>query len=211
MSSLPSRCERCAGSPAKLGEVPFEVCALCESGTCFRWQCGLEVGQLLRILAERWALFAAVPLDAVGFKTSDGLQLDLTKSVRDSGLEGTAELVCLHAFPLDERWMETERRDGAPLPAELQVPEPPKVVPKVLQEVAKLQTRRPKANAAPAGDDEIEYSQTNRKRAGTAAWDRFESYKRAKTVNEALVFGAAPGDIIWDFKVGILTRCQPKT
>jgi len=57
---------------------------------------------------------------------------------------------------------------------------------------------------APGKVAPVVWDQTNPKRAGSCAFDRYERYKRAKTVGEALSLGAAPGDISFDFKKGYL-------
>lgn len=67
-------------------------------------------------------------------------------------------------------------------------------------------TPAPGTGAVPTGDDPIEYVQPNPKRAGTASGDRYALYMTARTVNEALALGAAPGDIPHDFKKGLLKR-----
>jgi hypothetical protein len=61
-------------------------------------------------------------------------------------------------------------------------------------------------SSVPAADDAIEFQQTNPKRSGSSAADRYDKYKKAKTVNEALSLGAVPGDIPNDFKKGYLKR-----
>lgn len=58
----------------------------------------------------------------------------------------------------------------------------------------------------PRDDDPIEYVQESPKRQGTAAYDRYEKYKKAKTPNEAMALGAVKGDIAHDFKHGYMKR-----
>lgn len=58
----------------------------------------------------------------------------------------------------------------------------------------------------PTGEDLIEFIQPNPKRIGTSSGDRYEKYMTATTVNEARALGAAPGDIVHDFKKGLLKR-----
>jgi len=55
-------------------------------------------------------------------------------------------------------------------------------------------------------DDRIEYSQDNPKKAGSDSYNRYEKYKKAQTVKEALELGAAKGDITHDFKRGFIKR-----
>eukprot|EP00931_Biecheleriopsis_adriatica_P018440 TRINITY_DN12928_c0_g1_i1.p1 TRINITY_DN12928_c0_g1~~TRINITY_DN12928_c0_g1_i1.p1 ORF type:complete len:292 (-),score=79.17 TRINITY_DN12928_c0_g1_i1:29-904(-) len=58
----------------------------------------------------------------------------------------------------------------------------------------------------PNPDEAIVFCQTNPKKAGGTAWDRYESYKKAKTVKEAMELGAAKGDIAYDWKKGFFKR-----
>ncbi|CAE7288125.1 unnamed protein product, partial [Symbiodinium necroappetens] len=57
----------------------------------------------------------------------------------------------------------------------------------------------------PGQDEPIKYAE-NPKRPGTSAHARYEKYKHAKTIAEALKCGAAKGDIDHDFKNGFLRR-----
>lgn len=50
----------------------------------------------------------------------------------------------------------------------------------------------------------IDFTQSNPKRRGTAAFDRYEKYKKAKSVQEALEAGAIVGDLAHDFDKGFL-------
>lgn len=66
-----------------------------------------------------------------------------------------------------------------------------------------------KKAAMPGGfgeDDAIEFLQDNPKKAGNSSYDRYEKYKVARTVREALALGAAKGDIVHDAKRGFLKR-----
>jgi len=66
---------------------------------------------------------------------------------------------------------------------------------------------RPPANlTAPTGRDPVSFLQNNPKMVGSRAWERYEEYKRATTVTEALSLGASKGDISNDFKKGFLVR-----
>jgi hypothetical protein len=51
----------------------------------------------------------------------------------------------------------------------------------------------------------IRLQQENPKRAGAKAHDRYQKYKKAKTVEEALGLGAYKGDLLFDLKAGFLT------
>eukprot|EP00440_Ansanella_granifera_P024189 gb/GFBE01026275.1/.p1 GENE.gb/GFBE01026275.1/~~gb/GFBE01026275.1/.p1 ORF type:complete len:309 (+),score=77.89 gb/GFBE01026275.1/:1-927(+) len=64
----------------------------------------------------------------------------------------------------------------------------------------------PNAGEPPGPDEPIEFSQTNPKKAGGSSWDRYEAYKKANTVKEALDLGAAKGDIAYDWKRGFFKR-----
>jgi len=63
------------------------------------------------------------------------------------------------------------------------------------------------ATAVPSGDDPIEFLKDNPKRSGSAAGERYDKYKHAKTVQKAKDAGAWEGDIINDFKKGFL-KCR---
>merc|ERR1712083_998195 len=56
----------------------------------------------------------------------------------------------------------------------------------------------------PVDCDAVKFQLTNPKRPGTAAHERYELYKRARTVKGALRLGAAKGDIAYDFSRGFL-------
>jgi len=61
----------------------------------------------------------------------------------------------------------------------------------------------PKA-AAPGKAAAVIWDQTNPKRPGSNAFDRYERYKRAKSMDEALSMGAITGDIRFDLTRGFL-------
>ncbi|CAE7796374.1 URT1 [Symbiodinium sp. CCMP2456] len=52
----------------------------------------------------------------------------------------------------------------------------------------------------PSPDEEIEFVQQNPKKAGGKGFDRYELYKKAKTIAEAMALGAAKGDILFDWE-----------
>eukprot|EP00930_Biecheleria_cincta_P091500 TRINITY_DN81086_c0_g1_i1.p1 TRINITY_DN81086_c0_g1~~TRINITY_DN81086_c0_g1_i1.p1 ORF type:complete len:282 (-),score=64.51 TRINITY_DN81086_c0_g1_i1:115-918(-) len=59
----------------------------------------------------------------------------------------------------------------------------------------------------PPGDNEpIEYQQNNPKQAGKGGHERYEKYKKAKTIKEALELGAVRGDIKYDWQRGFYKR-----
>jgi len=90
-------------------------------------------------------------------------------------------------------------------------PGPPKAGasggPKMKQEedATKLVDLLGKNSSLPGQDEPIKYAE-NPKRPGTSAHARYEKYKHAKTIAEALRCGAAKGDIDHDFKSGFLRR-----
>lgn len=55
------------------------------------------------------------------------------------------------------------------------------------------------------GDECVEFVQKNPKKAGSAAWQRYERYKVAKTTKQALSLGAAMGELMNDLKKGNMT------
>ena len=68
---------------------------------------------------------------------------------------------------------------------------------------------KPPKNGGPAQpdfDDPIEFVQTNPKKVGGTAFHRYEKYKAAKTVKEALSLGAAKGDVLYDWAKGFIKR-----
>ncbi|CAE7490510.1 papd4-a [Symbiodinium natans] len=60
--------------------------------------------------------------------------------------------------------------------------------------------------AIPGPDDPIEFLQQNPKKAGGKGFDRYEKYKSARTITEAMSLGAAKGDIQFDWQRGWLRR-----
>jgi hypothetical protein len=57
-----------------------------------------------------------------------------------------------------------------------------------------------------APTDAIRFEQTNPKAAGSSARKRYEKYKKAKTVQQAIDLGACGMDLKWDFKRGFCKR-----
>merc|ERR1719353_2084059 len=57
-----------------------------------------------------------------------------------------------------------------------------------------------------APTDAIRFEQTNPKAAGSCARKRYEKYKKAKTVQQAIDLGACGMDLKWDFKRGFCKR-----
>eukprot|EP00927_Polykrikos_kofoidii_P064884 TRINITY_DN606_c0_g1_i1.p1 TRINITY_DN606_c0_g1~~TRINITY_DN606_c0_g1_i1.p1 ORF type:complete len:290 (+),score=59.69 TRINITY_DN606_c0_g1_i1:74-871(+) len=64
----------------------------------------------------------------------------------------------------------------------------------------------PNFGKLPEGDEAVLFQKPNPKRPGTAAFERYGKYMKAKTVKMAFKLGAARGDIEFDFKKGFLTR-----
>eukprot|EP00933_Yihiella_yeosuensis_P069681 TRINITY_DN7649_c0_g1_i1.p1 TRINITY_DN7649_c0_g1~~TRINITY_DN7649_c0_g1_i1.p1 ORF type:complete len:269 (+),score=59.41 TRINITY_DN7649_c0_g1_i1:116-922(+) len=64
----------------------------------------------------------------------------------------------------------------------------------------------PNSGAQPGDDEPILFVQENPKRSGSTSWDRYEAYKKGKTVKEAMQLGAAKGDILHDWKKGFFHR-----
>lgn len=60
--------------------------------------------------------------------------------------------------------------------------------------------------AVPGPDERIVFKQTNPKRAGSGAFKRYEEYKVATSIKEAMALKAAKGDIEYDWKKGYFTR-----
>lgn len=67
------------------------------------------------------------------------------------------------------------------------------------------EARKRKSRSCPSDDlDKIRYDKQNPKRCD--AWNRYEQYKKARTVREALDLGATRRDICYDFANGFLTK-----
>lgn len=58
----------------------------------------------------------------------------------------------------------------------------------------------------PENDERIVFNQENAKRLASSGWERYEKYKKAKTLDQALSLGAAKGDIAHDWKKGFFRR-----
>lgn len=58
----------------------------------------------------------------------------------------------------------------------------------------------------PEDSEDILFEQANPKREGSGAFERYEKYKRARSVSEALRLGAVKGDVAHDYKKGFLKR-----
>lgn len=81
----------------------------------------------------------------------------------------------------------------------------------VLSQQASLRRPRPEVAAGAADrflseSTAIQFEPINPKKRGSEAYDRYEQYKWARTVGEALRRGAAKGDIKYDLEKGF-ARC----
>lgn len=197
-----------------------------ESGKTHSWRWTLGVHEPLKKAAQQWAKAHHVPVEAVGFDVliNDSWKIvDLRQSPSSLMLTGSP---VLRAFPVDgagdsfaekERAREKKRKDvsetAAP-PAKRDKSEPAK---RDKSEASAKSERA--ADSAPdkvklavasvdgiSESDPVKFEQTNPKRAGTAAWDRYEKYKSAKTMQEALSLGAAKADFSNDVSRGFCKR-----
>lgn len=83
----------------------------------------------------------------------------------------------------------------------------PAECPEVVAADAAMQDKESVPKEGALGDDDaLEFDQDNPKKVGTSAWSRYEGYKLAKSMREALSLGAARGDIASDLKRGICRR-----
>merc|ERR1712048_465271 len=73
-------------------------------------------------------------------------------------------------------------------------------------ERSRSRDRPTESKDCPTGDEPIKFDQRNPKGFGSDAYNRYERYKRARTVEEALALGAKKGDIKHDFKKGFCSR-----
>lgn len=70
-------------------------------------------------------------------------------------------------------------------------------------------SKRPASATAPGrpgDDDRVKYEKSNPKKEGSASYARYQKYKRAKTVAEALRLGSTRVDLIFDSRKGFLRR-----
>lgn len=72
-----------------------------------------------------------------------------------------------------------------------------------------LGSERPTKSAGCFGEDEIVFQESNPKPKDSQAHDRYDAYKVARTVREALSLGASRDDIAYDLKRGFLRRRAP--
>lgn len=74
--------------------------------------------------------------------------------------------------------------------------------------VAPKEAKEPKASKAKNYEDTAKVTllvKENPKREGSASYERFEGYKGAKTVADALANGVTRADLDWDAKHGYIT------
>jgi len=184
--------------------MSFTVEASGDSGKAYTWRWTARTDEPLQKMAKEWAKAHQVPEEAVGFDVllnNDWMIVDLRQSPRSLLLTG---MPVMRAFPVDgpgdpyvEKKRPRERKEAAATVA------PP----------AKREKVEPRSHSGETPDkgiirdtDPVKFEQTNPKKAGTSAWDRYEKYKVAKTRSEALALGAAKGDISHDISKGFCKR-----
>jgi hypothetical protein len=65
-------------------------------------------------------------------------------------------------------------------------------------------TEKQKKSALPDQDDAVSFVQENPKLDGTSAYTRYEQYKAAKSISEALILSAIHRDIANDWSKGFM-------
>lgn len=173
------------------------------------------------LLSQMWSEEHQIPQSALDFDTwVDKKWIPLGEaSAQDLGWTGARPLR-FFAYPTDPAFAESElglsTEDHPAEPREWPPPEPTVSLAAVPEEpevkATKVRKVRKKSkmnlSSVPAGeDDPIEFQQANPKKISAkqgSPYDRYEHYKAAKTMREALHLGAAPGDLKHDFDRGFL-------
>jgi hypothetical protein len=197
--------------------MSLTVQASVESGDTRRWTCTVNVDEPLTNMAHDWARAHHIPDNAVGFDVLEGTDwyiADIRRSPKSLAWKGTA---ILRAFPADgtgDGFAEAPKRSREH--KETLEAAPPAKREKVSHEQLESSAKRGHTEHAPdkgsfavkgiSDSEPIKFDQTNPKRAGTDACDRYEKYKSAKTIREAMALGAAKGDISNDVSRGFCKR-----
>mmetsp|Transcript_45387 Transcript_45387/g.84667 ORF Transcript_45387/g.84667 Transcript_45387/m.84667 type:complete len:194 (+) Transcript_45387:135-716(+) len=187
------------------------VIAVSGKGKEHRWVGSHAKPVPLRSLVEKWAREHRVPESAVALE-KDGTELDLSKSPADYAWQ--AEQVELYCWPTENEYMEPEdtkkrRHPVASSQVKMKSPETKKPRGEPKAKAATVRSAPPKTGSiggVPDLEEPIEFLQDNPKKAGGAPFERYEKYKVAKTIKEALSLGAAKGDIQFDWQRGWFKR-----
>eukprot|EP00913_Durusdinium_trenchii_P020057 g18849.t2 len=181
-------------------QVMVEVIAEDEDSRRYTWKHPLPLQQKIMPLRRHWAEAHGVEEEAVLFLDHADASIDLQKTPAELGWKDTVQLC---AVPASDDWAE-----GAQRPPK----RPPRPAKRAKVEKTESQSPSEKASSSdlggniPGDDEPVVFQADNPKRSGTTAYERYEKYKSAKTITEALEKGAARGDIINDFKKGFFGR-----
>ena len=86
--------------------------------------------------------------------------------------------------------------------------EPPQAEPprRTMRTTEPVTTTPPTPRTSVVDDSRIRYIQNNPKRVNSSSYERYEHYKHARTITEALELGATRGDVKWDLSHGYISR-----
>mmetsp|Transcript_155663 Transcript_155663/g.274970 ORF Transcript_155663/g.274970 Transcript_155663/m.274970 type:complete len:200 (+) Transcript_155663:113-712(+) len=176
----------------------------------WRWKKRFQNNATIKDVQDEWASAHHVRADGFECESLDGNILEL-RSLASELRRVTTDDVCIRVWPVAKEYMsEAEGGSSSSTPSE---PSRKRERPEAAEEAAAKASAKPakKGKASPAGElttsdsRGIKYQSQNPKVRGGAAFERYEKYKHAKTVGEALSLGAAPGDIKHDVKRGFAT------
>ncbi|CAE8617364.1 unnamed protein product [Polarella glacialis] len=201
--------------------IEIQVEAELEDGWRDVWHCTLlpdDSSKPLRLpVAKRWSdAHRSISELAVGFDVlvGDGWQeLDAKTSPSDLGWSAGGAPLRLLAWPAEPSEPSAKKlKTEAPFSVRGAAP---KAAPKASLAAIRGAAPKaaPKANARSGlilngiGEHEpIEFTQAHSKKTGSASWTRYEKYKVAKTIREALTLGAARGDLKVDLEKGLCKK-----
>eukprot|EP00440_Ansanella_granifera_P056102 gb/GFBE01060806.1/.p1 GENE.gb/GFBE01060806.1/~~gb/GFBE01060806.1/.p1 ORF type:complete len:281 (+),score=63.49 gb/GFBE01060806.1/:1-843(+) len=205
-------------------KIAVQVEAELEDGWRDQWHCQIlaeaKSKPLRPVLTQRWSeTHRGIPEAAIGFDVLIGDEwvcLDMIKTPAELGWRPGGAPVRLYAFPADDRFAASNlrapdaKRQKKEEPTEAAAATAPPARPRVtVKRWAKTEAADATKSAGEIGDDEhIVFQQENPRKAGTQTWSRYEKYKVAKTLREALSLGAARGDLKGDLEKGLCKR-QP--
>eukprot|EP00931_Biecheleriopsis_adriatica_P032164 TRINITY_DN18796_c0_g1_i1.p1 TRINITY_DN18796_c0_g1~~TRINITY_DN18796_c0_g1_i1.p1 ORF type:complete len:176 (+),score=44.80 TRINITY_DN18796_c0_g1_i1:240-767(+) len=157
----------------------------------------LDAVPLRPTLVYQWAeAHKGIPAAAVGFDAlldDTWVCLQNSTTPEDLGWKPGGPPVRLLAYPADAQFVGTREDEPVPAPKRQKQEDDAKRASKSPPVRAAAPKRR--ASTDVGGDEPIEFLQANPKKPNSATWTRYEKYKAAKTMNEAISLGAAKGDI----------------
>mmetsp|Transcript_45549 Transcript_45549/g.103446 ORF Transcript_45549/g.103446 Transcript_45549/m.103446 type:complete len:202 (-) Transcript_45549:185-790(-) len=190
------------------GIVNVIVRAESEDDHKYEWRQTLSITEKVQKVAHSWASAHGVPPAAVGLDDLQNMEVNLLETPAELGWS-VGQDVYLKAFPTEERYMEQGENPGENHGGE---EDAGGVAPSATAGARSRSPARAPPPAAPVDGappselEEIVYLQDNPKRMGSSSYDRYELYKTAQTVAQAMALGAIKGDIAHDWKRGFLKR-----